>query len=152
MSVYAFGPFILEAAERRLTCNGRRVAVPGKAWQILRMLAEAGGRLVSHETLRASLWPNVVVEDRTLTVHVSTLRKALGDDPQFHRDGHQGRISPRRASACHPRPGAASRRTADGGGQAAFGAALRDRQPGRCRHLSRVGIADAATRCRGLPA
>lgn len=79
MSVYAFGPFILEVAERRLTRNGCRVAVPGKAWQILRMLAEAGGRLVSHETLRANLWPNVVVEDRTLTVHVSTLRKALGD-------------------------------------------------------------------------
>ena len=79
MSVYAFGPFILEAAERRLTRNGRRLAVPGKAWQILQLLAEAGGRLVSHEMLRAKLWPDVVVEDRTLTVHVSTLRKALGD-------------------------------------------------------------------------
>src|SRR5258708_39658789 len=79
MSVYAFGPFILEPAERRLTRNGRRVAVPGKAWQILRMLAESGGRLVSHEMLRAELWPNVVVEDRTLIVHMSTLRKALGD-------------------------------------------------------------------------
>lgn len=79
MSVYAFGPFVLEPAERRLTRGGRRVAVPGKAWQILRMLAEAGGQLVSHETLRARLWPNVVVEDRTLTVHMSTLRKALGD-------------------------------------------------------------------------
>ena len=51
MSVYAFGPFILDPAERRLTRDGRRVAVPGKAWQILLMLAEAGGRLVSHETL-----------------------------------------------------------------------------------------------------
>jgi DNA-binding winged helix-turn-helix (wHTH) protein/tetratricopeptide (TPR) repeat protein len=82
MSVYEFGPFVLEAAERRLIRNGRRVAVPGKAWQILLMLAEAGGRLVRHETLRAELWPNVVVEDRTLTVHISTLRKALGDDPK----------------------------------------------------------------------
>src|SRR5918993_5161809 len=42
------------------------------------MLVEAGGRLVPHETMRAKLWPDVVVEDRTLTVHVSTLRKALG--------------------------------------------------------------------------
>jgi DNA-binding winged helix-turn-helix (wHTH) protein len=79
MSVYAFGPFILDTAGRRLTRDGQRMAVPGKAWQILRMLAEAGGRLVSHETFRARLWPNVVVEDRTLTVHMSTLRKALGD-------------------------------------------------------------------------
>jgi DNA-binding winged helix-turn-helix (wHTH) protein/Tfp pilus assembly protein PilF len=79
MPVYSFGPFVLDTAERRLTCDGRRVAVPAKAWKILVMLVEAGGRLVLHETFRAGLWPNVVVEDRTLTVHVSTLRKALGD-------------------------------------------------------------------------
>jgi len=58
--------------------DGRRVSVPTKAWQILLMLVEAGGRLVRHEEFRAQLWPSVVVEDRTLTVHMSTLRKALG--------------------------------------------------------------------------
>ena len=79
MTTYAFGPFVLDTAERRLAREGRRVAVPGKARQILVLLAEAGGRLVSHETFRETLWPNVVVEDRTLTVHMSTLRKALGD-------------------------------------------------------------------------
>src|SRR5215468_2390209 len=81
MSVYAFGPFILDTAARRLTRDGQRLAVPGKAWRILLMLVEAGGRLVSHDAFRAKLWPNVVVEDRTLTVHMSTLRKALGDGP-----------------------------------------------------------------------
>jgi DNA-binding winged helix-turn-helix (wHTH) protein/tetratricopeptide (TPR) repeat protein len=79
MSAFSFGPVVLDPAERRLTRDGRGVAIPGKAWQILLMLAEAGGRLVSHQTLRAKLWPNVVVEERTLTVHVSTLRKALDD-------------------------------------------------------------------------
>lgn len=79
MPVYSFGPFVLDPAERRLTRDGRQVAVPAKAWQILLMLVEAGGRLVLHEAFRAKLWPNVVVEDRTLTVHMSTLRKALGD-------------------------------------------------------------------------
>jgi DNA-binding winged helix-turn-helix (wHTH) protein/tetratricopeptide (TPR) repeat protein len=78
MPVYEFGPFTLDPAERRLTRDGRRVAVPAKAWQILLMLVEAGGRLVRHEEFRARLWANVVVEDRTLTVHMSTLRKALG--------------------------------------------------------------------------
>src|SRR5258708_10431749 len=80
MPKYAFGPFVLDPAERRLTRDGRRVAVPAKAWQILVMLVEAGGRLVPHEVFRAKLWPNVVVEDRTLTVHVSTLRNALWAD------------------------------------------------------------------------
>src|SRR5690348_12342629 len=78
MPVYEFGPFTLDPAERRLTRDGRRVSVPTKAWQILLMLVEAGGRLVRHEEFRARLWANVVVEDRTLTVHMSTLRKALG--------------------------------------------------------------------------
>lgn len=78
MQIYVFGPFVLDPVERRLTRAGQRVAVPGKAWQILMLLAEAGGRLVPHEAFRTKLWPNVVVEDRTLTVHMSTLRKALG--------------------------------------------------------------------------
>ena len=47
MPVYAFGPFVLDPVERRLAREGRRVAVPGKARQILVLLAEAGGRLVS---------------------------------------------------------------------------------------------------------
>ena len=79
LPIYAFGPFVLDPAERRLTRAGRRVPVPRKAWQILLMLAEAGGRLVPHESFRSRLWPSVVVEDRTLTVHMSTLRKALED-------------------------------------------------------------------------
>ncbi len=78
MTLYAFGSFVLEPTERRLTCEGRQIAIPKKAWQILLLLAEARGRLVPYETFRERLWPRVVVEDRTLTVHVSTLRKALG--------------------------------------------------------------------------
>lgn len=81
MAVYAFGPFVLDSSERWLTRDGRRIGVPGKAWQILLLLVEARGRLVAHETLRAKLWPDIVVEERTLTVHVSTLRKSLGPGP-----------------------------------------------------------------------
>lgn len=81
MTLYAFGPFVVEPTEHRLTCDGRRVAVPRKALQILVLLAEARGRLVPYETFREKLWPNIVVEDRTLIVHVSTLRKALGGGP-----------------------------------------------------------------------
>jgi serine/threonine-protein kinase len=78
---YSFGPFTLEPVEHRLTREHRLVAVPGKAWQILLMLVEARGQLVPQESFRARLWPNTIVEDRTLTVHMSTLRKALGAGP-----------------------------------------------------------------------
>ncbi len=80
MPTYTFGPFVLHAAERRLMRHGRNIPIPGKAWQILLMLAAAGGQIVSQEALRAKLWPNIVVEERTLVVHVSTLRRVLAAD------------------------------------------------------------------------
>jgi DNA-binding winged helix-turn-helix (wHTH) protein/tetratricopeptide (TPR) repeat protein len=79
MSVYEFGPFVLDSLERRLTRDGERVPIGGKALQILQLLAEAGGRLVERGTFHERLWPGAIVEDRTLTVHVSTLRRLLGD-------------------------------------------------------------------------
>lgn len=77
MAVYGFGPFVLDMRERRLLRDGRPLAVAGKSLDVLGLLAEAGGRLVDRETFTARLWPGVTVEDRNLTVHVSTLRKAL---------------------------------------------------------------------------
>ena len=62
MPIYAFGPFILDLAEHRLTRDGRRVAVSAKAWHILMLLVEAGGRLVPHETFLVKVWPNGFAE------------------------------------------------------------------------------------------
>jgi DNA-binding winged helix-turn-helix (wHTH) protein/Tfp pilus assembly protein PilF len=81
MSVYEFGPFVLDTIERRLMRDGKRVPVGGKAWQILQMLAEARGKLVERGTFHEQLWPGSTVEERTLTVHISTLRRLLDDAP-----------------------------------------------------------------------
>jgi DNA-binding winged helix-turn-helix (wHTH) protein len=78
--LYAFGPFILDTPERRVTRDGERLPVTGKTLDVLRLLVEAEGRLVDRQTFNAQLWPEIVVEDRNLTVHISTLRKALGSD------------------------------------------------------------------------
>lgn len=80
MALYEFGSFVLDAPERRLTRQGDRVAVTGKTLDVLRLLVEAEGRLVDRQTFNAQLWPEVIVEDRNLTVHISALRKALGGD------------------------------------------------------------------------
>jgi DNA-binding winged helix-turn-helix (wHTH) protein/Flp pilus assembly protein TadD len=80
VALYEFGPFLLDAPERRLTRRGERLPVSGKTLDVLRMLLEAQGRLVDRQTFNAQLWPEVVVEDRNLTVHISALRKALGSD------------------------------------------------------------------------
>jgi DNA-binding winged helix-turn-helix (wHTH) protein/Flp pilus assembly protein TadD len=80
VELYEFGAFVLDAPERRLTRLGERLPVSGKTLDVLRLLVEAEGRLVDRKTFNAHLWPEVVVEDRNLTVHISALRKVLGGE------------------------------------------------------------------------
>ena len=80
MHVFEFGPYVVDFAERRLTRNSEQIPVAGKALEILQALIEAEGRLVTLQALYARLWPDVVVEERNLTVHISTLRKLLNND------------------------------------------------------------------------
>ena len=54
-----------------------------KAFDMLVVLIESGGRPVGKEELFSSVWPNQIVEESNLTVRVSAIRKALGD----HSDG-----------------------------------------------------------------
>jgi class 3 adenylate cyclase/tetratricopeptide (TPR) repeat protein len=77
LTVFMFGPFVLDVGRRWLKRGDERLTIPRKSFDVLRLLVEADGRLVEREAIYASLWPNVTVEDRNLTVHVSILRKAL---------------------------------------------------------------------------
>src|SRR5262245_22167441 len=78
-SVYRFGPFLLDAAERRLVRDDAEVALTRKSFDLLLLLVEHAGRLQSREALYAALWPDTIVEEHTLTWHLSALRRALGD-------------------------------------------------------------------------
>lgn len=79
--VYTFGPFRLEAAERRLLRDGQPVPVAGKTFELLELLVDGAGALQKQQTLMDRLWPDVVVEQNNLQYHVSLLRRALGDVP-----------------------------------------------------------------------
>ena len=76
---YEFGGFTLEIGERRLSHNGEPVALAPKALDLLVALVRRAGRLISKQELLDSVWPESFVEEGILTVHVSALRKALGD-------------------------------------------------------------------------
>jgi DNA-binding winged helix-turn-helix (wHTH) protein len=52
---------------------------------ILIALAERAGEVVSKRELHALIWPNEVVEEGTLRVHVAVLRKVLGERPREHQ-------------------------------------------------------------------
>lgn len=79
----SFGPFRLVAAERLLLKEGAPVAVGGRALDVLMVLIERAGDVVSRRELIERVWPDVVVEEGNLRVHIANLRKALGDG----RDG-----------------------------------------------------------------
>jgi DNA-binding winged helix-turn-helix (wHTH) protein len=78
--VFHFGEFTLEAAERRLTHRRNVIRLSPKAHDVLVLLLRQAGRLVTKDELLSHVWPDTSVEEGILTVHISALRKAFGDD------------------------------------------------------------------------
>ena len=78
---YRFGPFTFDAARRRLSREGRSVAVPPKALDVLEALLEQRGRTVEKDDLLNRVWHDTAVEEANLTQSVFMLRRALGDNP-----------------------------------------------------------------------
>jgi predicted ATPase/DNA-binding winged helix-turn-helix (wHTH) protein len=75
----AFGPFRLFAAERLLEKDGVALALSSRALDILTVLIERAGEVISKRDLMARAWPNLTVEESGLRMQIAGLRKALGD-------------------------------------------------------------------------
>jgi TolB-like protein/Tfp pilus assembly protein PilF len=79
---YEFGEYRLEAQSRMLFRGDDHVPLPPKVAELLLALVQAAGRALTREELLQRLWPGTVVEEGSLTSHVSLLRKALGEGPK----------------------------------------------------------------------
>lgn len=77
---YEFGPFHLATGEHRLYRNGEVVLIPPKEFDLLLLLVRNSGQVMDRESLIKALWPNTVVEEANLNVHISALRKALAEN------------------------------------------------------------------------
>jgi predicted ATPase/DNA-binding winged helix-turn-helix (wHTH) protein len=77
-TVYRFGRFELQPNQRRLLNDGLPVELGHRAFDVLSVLVERAGQLVTKDQLLGLVWPGVVVEENNLQVQVSTLRKILG--------------------------------------------------------------------------
>ena len=84
-SALEFGPFRLDLDERMLVREGQPVPLSPKAFELLRVLVENSGRLVTKDRLTKALWPGTHVGEANLTVNIAALRKALGDDSKAPR-------------------------------------------------------------------
>ncbi len=77
-SILRFGAFELNLEEKVLRENGAVVPLRARPFDLLRVLLEHAGRLVTKEQLLDLAWPGLVVEENNLAVQILALRKVLG--------------------------------------------------------------------------
>lgn len=84
--VVRFGNFEVDFEQRELRKQGMRLRMEEKPFQILELLLQRAGQLVTRLALREKLWPDTVVEyERSLNTAVNKLRELLGDCAQSPR-------------------------------------------------------------------
>ena len=76
---FVFGAFRLLPAQRILLEDGKPLHLGSRALDVLLALVECAGDTIHKDQLIARTWPDTVVDEGTLRVHVAALRKALGD-------------------------------------------------------------------------
>jgi predicted ATPase/DNA-binding winged helix-turn-helix (wHTH) protein len=78
--VYELDEWEVDLARRELRARGVPVPIGGRAFEIIAVLVQSAGELVTKNDLSARVWPGATVEDNTLQFHISAIRKALGSD------------------------------------------------------------------------
>ena len=88
-TVLELGDVRVDLDRQLVTCRGEAVDLTVKEFELLRLLVERAGRLVRGDAIMSQVWdPNWWGSTKTLDVHVSSLRRKLGDDPASPRYIH----------------------------------------------------------------
>jgi TolB-like protein len=78
MTIYRFDLVEVDTSRRSLRVNGIARDIGSRAFDLLVTLIEARDRVLNKEWLLERVWPDVVVEESNLYVHISTLRRVIG--------------------------------------------------------------------------
>ncbi|MCO8164382.1 helix-turn-helix transcriptional regulator [Pseudomonas sp. 21LCFQ010] len=84
-AVLLFGPYALHVRQRQVMRSGVALTLGGRALDILQVLVEQAGQVLSKQQIIEQVWPDSVVEEVNLRVHIAALRRALGGG----RDGQR---------------------------------------------------------------
>jgi two-component system, OmpR family, response regulator RegX3 len=88
-SELSVGDVVMNLDMRTVTRAGDAVELTVKEFEVLRLLLESAGKVVRREQLIADVWnTGWFGSTKTLDVHVSSLRRKLGDDPSEPRYIH----------------------------------------------------------------
>jgi len=79
-TVYTYGRWEVDLHWRELRANGCRILIGARAFEIVEVLVKSAGKVVTKDELMRTVWPGMVVEEATLRVHLSAIRKILGSD------------------------------------------------------------------------
>jgi DNA-binding winged helix-turn-helix (wHTH) protein len=79
-SLHFAGRFELQPVERRLLVDGEPAALGSRAFDLLLVLIEQPGTLLTKNQLLDRVWPGLVVEENNLATQISALRKVLGGE------------------------------------------------------------------------
>jgi predicted ATPase/DNA-binding winged helix-turn-helix (wHTH) protein len=74
------GQHHISLEHREIRLHGESVRLGSRAFDILELLIAAEGTLVSKDEIMRHVWPNTIVEENNLQVHIAAIRKALGAD------------------------------------------------------------------------
>jgi DNA-binding winged helix-turn-helix (wHTH) protein/tetratricopeptide (TPR) repeat protein len=78
---YEFGSFQVNSGEREVRREGKPLPLTPKVFDILLVLIQNPGRILTKDEIMKQVWPDTIVEESNLARNVSTLRKALGEEP-----------------------------------------------------------------------
>ena len=82
---YVFPPFVVDTQAGSLYREADEIVLRPKTFAVLCYLLERAGQLVSKDELLKHVWPGTYVAEGALTVCITELRKALGDDTKNPR-------------------------------------------------------------------
>jgi non-specific serine/threonine protein kinase len=83
--IYRLGQWEVDFRLRELRARGVVVPIGGRAFEILQILVQSAPKLVTKDRLKNGVWPGAVVNENTIHVYISAVRKALGDDCKLLR-------------------------------------------------------------------
>ncbi len=78
-------PIAVDVKARRAFFRGQEVSLTAKEFDLLRVLTREEGRVVPRETLMLEVWDSWFGSTKTLDMHISVLRRKLGDDANSPR-------------------------------------------------------------------
>src|ERR1700752_4988210 len=82
---FRFAEFELDGVKRLLLRNGEPLSLNPKALELLMVMVESRGDVLTKDDLLDKVWPDQIIEEGNLKVHISSLRKVLGQSGNDNR-------------------------------------------------------------------